>query len=575
MFKANKRHLQPPLISTVSDLPEKHRKRLEQSWAGSFYRETFCRVREDLFEGLYAAIPSRPNVPVNLLIGLDMLKAQFGWGDEELYDHFCFDVQVRYALGYHSLGAGDFDLRTLYYFRHRMAEHYLKSGENLLHKAFEQLCDQQALAHKVNLRVQRMDSTQIMSNMVDASRLQLLVEVLKRLVRVLSDVDRARYAEILAPYLESSAEQYVYHVKGQPAWEAHLQQVGQVMHRLVTELAACYQAEPIYQVFKRFFEDNFTVQEQAVQSKPNAELPSGCLQSVDDLEATFRRKGEEEFKGYVANVTESCTPDNKLQLITQIQVAPNNQEDANLLVEALPDLKARTGLETLYVDGGYGSPQVDQTSMAQHVELVQTGIRGRAPAPDRLNLSDFEIVQAEDGKPTKITCPGGQIIVVEVGRSTGFIAAFDPLVCQTCPLQKEGRCRAQAGKRDPRHKLSFTQQQVHCASRRRRHRAFQSEAGNLRAAVEATVRSLKHPFPGGKLPVRGLFRVACLIVASAAMINLRRIHRYLQACNQPEPTENTGTCESDASATYLWAIFRELLSSFLPLAGPQTIRMGS
>jgi len=142
MYKANQRHLQPLLISTVNDLPEKHRKRLEQSWSGTFYRETFCRIPEDLFQGLYASLPSRPNVPVNLLVGLDLLKAQFGWSDEELYDHFTFDVQVRYALGYHSLKEGDFDLRTLYYFRHKLAEHHLSTGENLLQKAFEQRSDQ-------------------------------------------------------------------------------------------------------------------------------------------------------------------------------------------------------------------------------------------------------------------------------------------------------------------------------------------------------------------------------------------------------------------------------------------------
>jgi hypothetical protein len=33
MYKPNKRHLQPLLISNVNDLPEKKRKRLANSWA--------------------------------------------------------------------------------------------------------------------------------------------------------------------------------------------------------------------------------------------------------------------------------------------------------------------------------------------------------------------------------------------------------------------------------------------------------------------------------------------------------------------------------------------------------------
>jgi len=86
MFKKNKRHLQPPLLSNVSQLPEKHRMRLENSWAGLYYQEVFCRINEDLFAVLYADFPSRPNIPANVLVGLEFLKAGFAWSDEELYD---------------------------------------------------------------------------------------------------------------------------------------------------------------------------------------------------------------------------------------------------------------------------------------------------------------------------------------------------------------------------------------------------------------------------------------------------------------------------------------------------------
>jgi hypothetical protein len=569
MFKANKRHLQPLLISTVNDLPEKHRRRLEQSWAGTFYRETFCRISEDPFAVLFADCPSRPNSPVNVLVGLDMIKAQFGWSDEELYDRFIFDVQVRYAVGIHSFNEGDFDLRTLYYFRKRQAEYYLKTGVNLLQTAFEQLTDQQARAHQVDLRVQRMDSTQIMSNIVDASRLQLLVEVIQRLARILSEDEQAHYAELLAPYLKKTAQQYIYPIKGKEAWESHLQQIGQVMYRLLTELAAAYGQEPIYQVFQRIFADNYRVAAESVQALKNEEIPSGCLQSVDDLEATYRKKGSKGYKGYVANLSESCAPQNPLQLITQMQVAPNNQEDADLLADGLPQLKARTGVESLYVDGAYGSPAADQASITEQVELVQTGIRGNQPDPDKFNLADFAIVQAEDGQPRQMTCPGGQTVPVEAGRTTGFIACFDPLICQACPFQIEGRCRAKAGKKDPRPKLSFTQQEVNWARRRKRHQAFKQEKGNLRAAVEATVRSVKHPFPAGKLPVRGLFRVTCLVIASAAMVNMRRIHRYLTQPEKLETAEKAIQVVENAAAQpaqdSFWVVIRARLTALQPL----------
>lgn len=70
---------------------------------------------EEPFAALYADVPSRPNVPVNVLVALEFLKAANGWTDEEMYNEFCYNVMVRYALGYRHLGEVHFDLRILYY----------------------------------------------------------------------------------------------------------------------------------------------------------------------------------------------------------------------------------------------------------------------------------------------------------------------------------------------------------------------------------------------------------------------------------------------------------------------------
>src|SRR5215213_8127952 len=141
MFRKNQRHLQPLLISEVNQLPAKHRQRLEQAWAGEFYRECFCRLQEAPFAVLYSDQPSRPNIPVNVLVGLETLKAGFGWSDEELYEHFLFDVQVRYALGFQALGDGDFELRSLYNFRQRLSDYNQAHGVNLLATAFADITD--------------------------------------------------------------------------------------------------------------------------------------------------------------------------------------------------------------------------------------------------------------------------------------------------------------------------------------------------------------------------------------------------------------------------------------------------
>ena len=555
MFRKNTKHQQPALISAASELPEKQRKRLENSWAGTFYKEFFSRIDEQSFAVLYSEKDSRPNVPVNVLVGLEALKAGFGWSDQELYEHYCYDLQVRYALGYDRLGDGDFEIRSLYYFRERLSKYNADQGINLLEKAFEKITDAQIVDLKVRTGMQRMDSTQIASNIVSASRLQLLVEAVQRVERILIETDRARLSETFAPYIKDSAGHYTYRVKGREAQQEHLQKIGQTIHALLQDLKNDYAAELAYQVLERIFAENFNLLETGPRAKDNTEISSSCLQSVDDLEATYRTKGTGHYKGYVANITETCDPENEIQLITKVQVTPNNVDDGQLLAEALPNLKERTSIETMITDGGYGSQVSDDALQEQEVALIQTAIRGAQPTPNKFGLSDFSIQQDEKGKPNTLTCPQGQTVPVLSGRTTGWQARFDPSLCATCPFQLDGRCRTRPQKRDPRYLLTFTTAEVRSAKRRKDYLAHQDHSHNLRSAVEATVRSVKHPFPAGKLPVRGQFRVTCMAIASAATTNVRRIQRYQIAKMKQAQAAISLQCEAVPAAVVPFFVF--------------------
>jgi len=78
MFRKNQKNQQLEMFSTVRSLRDDQRKLLGGSWAGIFYRELFCHLDESPFAVLYSDEASRPNVPVNVLVGLDVLKAGFG-----------------------------------------------------------------------------------------------------------------------------------------------------------------------------------------------------------------------------------------------------------------------------------------------------------------------------------------------------------------------------------------------------------------------------------------------------------------------------------------------------------------
>ena len=240
-------------------------------------------------------------------------------------------------------------------------------------------------------------------------------------------------------------------------------------------------------------------------------------------------------------------------------------DDGQLLAEALPNLKERTNLDTMFTDGGYGGEVSDEALQEQDVKLIQTAIRGGKPNPNKFSLADFDIQTDEESKPTTITCPQGQTIPVQPGRTTGWQVRFDPDLCATCPFQASGKCRAKPQKRDRRYLLTFTTKEMRAAKRRHDYRAYKKHSQNLRAAVEASVRSLKHPFPAGKMPVRGHFRVTCMAIASAATTNVRRIQRYLVAKKKQERVEKSLQNETEPATleSVFLSVLRYLRSSFV------------
>ena len=76
----------------------------------------------------------------------------------------------------------------------------------------------------------------------------------------------------------------------------------------VAGTALGYADESAYQVMERLFAENFATEEKLLRPKANTELTSDSLQSLDDLEASYRVKGKQHYKGYVANITETCDP---------------------------------------------------------------------------------------------------------------------------------------------------------------------------------------------------------------------------------------------------------------------------
>lgn len=557
MFRENLSPMQAPLLGkTVNELSESKQAQLEASWAGAFRSEVLLRLDEKPFAVLYSELGSRPNIPVNQLLGWEILKSGFGASDEEMHERFLFDIQVRYALGVDDLNEGDFALRTVYNFRSRIWGYNQTNGTNLLEQAFEQVTDEQMRAFTVKSSQLRADTTQIASDIAQMSRLQLLVEVVQRMQRTLSPADQERYGECFAPYVKGKAQQYIYGLK-RGEYAPSLERVGVVLAQLVVDLAAAYGETPAYQMVCRVFDEHFVDEsrsacepslvlvdasdnppdgegsEPGVRPKLAAELTADSLQAPADPDATYRRKAGQEYRGYVANIVETCDPENEVNLIVKVQTASNNADDAELLRAALPNLLERTDVKIIHSDGGFHSPALDEDLAEAQVEQHLTAIRGSQPDPARIGLAQFEVEYDVLNNPILLRCPEGQEIPVESGRSLDrFIARPEPARCASCPLFQI--CATLPDNPQAAPVIYLDRQALRTAHKRRL--IIQQRGGpQLRPAVEATVRSVKHPLPHGKAPVRGKLRVASIILASAFMVNLRRLHRFLtQKSHQPD-----------------------------------------
>ena len=395
-----------------------------------------------------------------------------------------------------------------------------------------------------------------------------------RTQRMLDEADQQRYGDEFAPSLKGTSGQDISALRRED-YAAHLPRIGELMQRLVSELRAKYGDEPASQVLARVFQEHFIVEESVLRAREGQEWSAASLQSPDDWEATSRCKHGQGQRGSVANVSETCHPENPFQLIVNVQSEPNTTDDAALLAAALPELAERSDVDALHTDGGYHSPQVDDLLQPHHVRQVQTAIRGLQPTEGKVGLEDMTWqTNADNGPPECVTGPGGQRAAVVGGRKAGrSVATFAASVCADGPLRAQGSTQPLV--RRAGNGLRFSQRAVNGAFRRQRCAEERAAERHLRPAVEATIRAITHPFRNGKAPVRGRPRVSMLLIGSAAMTNVRQISRYQrsqEAAGQAE--EGSQKASGNAwkrpvlsSCASLWTRLRALLCP-MPLVQP-------
>jgi hypothetical protein len=525
MFKQNQKHRQVTIYGMVHQFPVGVMKRLDKSWAPIFRKLVFEKIDERRYAVLYSIIDSRPNFPVNIWVGLEILKWFFDYTDEELLDQFHFNLLCARALGQDNLGDVTLCERTIYYNRQRLLEYEGQSGRNLLEEEFKALTDEVIAELKLNTKIQRMDSSMIGSCIKQMSRLELIAKVVQNFYRDLPEAEQLHWKERLAEYIEEEADHIAYQLKRAEV-EEHLQKLG----GLLFELQSHYENRPeicklkSYQHLGRLLLEQYDIvvslEKTSIEVKPAKEISSGSLQNPADDTATFRHKNGENYQGDILNIAETCHPDNPVQLLTDISVHPNNIPDDTILTKRIPDLKERTGLDQLITDGGYSGEKAESACQQESVTLIPTEVKGRKLAEDEISLAQFQIEANQ-----VLTCPAGYAPLNQQYQpeKEHHIVHFATAICSACSQREQ--CLVRSGKRF--FSLIYNDRQL-LLSRRRQQLGEESYRTlcNLRPAVEGTVSQFKRKTRKGKLRIRLINRIRNGSILMAIGINFGRLLAY-------------------------------------------------
>jgi len=520
MFKENKSHRQNSFFDIGAQLPESRRKMLDESEENSFYELIFCKIDEKIFEVLYSDKGSRPNAPVNRLVSIIILANKKGWTTKQMMEQVNFNLLTRRALGLKELNEGAFCEATFFNFQNRLLKHFTMTGENLIEQVFDGLTKKQLKELDVKTDIQRTDSFQAMSNIRSYTRAQLLVEMLIRLWRELDDKDKGKFKEELSEYIKQSSGQYIYNLKKEQL-PHELDKLGKIYHKLYTELKEDYGNKEIFRIFRRVYEEHFTIVEEKVIVKSNDELHSGMLQSPDDVDATYRKKGNKAAKGQSVNVVETANPENDINLLTDIGVDTNNTDDSDILNGRIDKLKEKTSeLEELHTDGAYASEDNDEKMKKLEINQVPTGIRGIK--------SEVEMKIEQIGEDEyEVECPSQKGKAQKTRKR--HKAEFNKEKCSKC--LKADKCPTIEQKK---HRVYYFEYRDYLAGKRKRNiDKLPPERRKIRPNIEATVKEFYAPLNHkGKLRIRGRFKTMLYAYSMGIGINLGRIHRYLE--NNPQ-----------------------------------------
>ena len=522
------------LTDSTFNLTEREKIFLEKSWAKVFADKVFPAIDEDIFSVLYSDKASRPNTPVNVIIGALILKEALGDTDDEMVQALMFDIRYQYALHTTSFEEQPLSDRTLSRFRARCLAYETETEIDLIHECVSRMAKEIAVFMNITPNMQRMDSLMIAANIRNLSMLELFYTCVANLAKIM--VKRGtKLSDGQQHYVEKDDyNHFIYHQKSTSVTERILT----VMHdaeKLIEQCDACgdFDDTSEYQLLIRLLKERTIIDDDGsrrIREKEEVEEPSKVLLNPSDPEATFRYKAGCKHLGYVGNVVETVGKNGSL--VTDYAYEQNTYSDSQFLNDYLESRPVYDEDVILVADGAYSGENNVKAASAHQIKLVTTNFSGRRPEDI---YADFKF--SEDGRYL-LACAGGHSPYKcsydsSNERSAAYFSIED---CKECAYKD--KCRPRFWKKTALKEVSWKAANRALQLRHMRSREFQ-EYACFRNGVEAIPSLLRRKYHVDKIPAHGKRRTRLHFGFKIAALNFQKLLDYTDSLNKYTPNIRT------------------------------------
>jgi hypothetical protein len=477
-------------------LTKKTRKRLLDGWAGIFRHVILELMPVETISGHFDPAMGRPTKELYSMAGLLLIKEFMDWTKDEALNAYSFHIDIHYALNLEPV-THDISMRTL--------ERYINlfEDDNIAKTVMLEITVTLVDLLELNIDKQRLDSTHIFSDMASFGRTRLMGVAIKRFLTQLKRHNSKAY-ELLDEQLRMRYTPGVNQLFGDTGKDSESrrllrQQVAEDMYLLIRRFAetAEHAGRGTYKAMERIFYEQCEVHEEKVCVK--RKTGGNVIQNPSDLDATYDgHKGP----GYQVQISETCHPDNEVQLITCALAQTAVEPDSTATSEVLDSLEESELLpREMFADTHYCSDENIQAAANRGVELVGPVQCGSLVDKDvdHLNVDDFNV---DEQSEEVVCCPAGHKPAWSIhDKQTGQTKTVMPSsACSRCEFRKEcpvEKCR-------DGYCLYHTAKQRRLAGRRREEATdVFRDRYRIRGGIEGTNSGLKRKTGLGQLRVRG------------------------------------------------------------------------